>query len=83
MGHALIENRHGLVVQADATQATGKAERQAALAMIDRAETPAKTDQAAAARECTPPHLAVAAKSLCNQAVAWASESMSSSCPSV
>ena len=36
MGHALIENRHGLVVQADATQATGKAEREAALAMIDR-----------------------------------------------
>ena len=36
MGHALIENRHGLVVQADATQATGKAERQAALSMIDR-----------------------------------------------
>ena len=35
MGHALIENRHGLVVQADATQATGKAERQAALAMIE------------------------------------------------
>ena len=33
MGHALIENRNGLVVQADATQATGKAERQAALAM--------------------------------------------------
>ncbi len=27
MGHALIENRHGLVVQADATQATGTAER--------------------------------------------------------
>ena len=36
MGHALIENRHGLVVQADATQATGRAERQAALTMIDR-----------------------------------------------
>jgi transposase len=36
MGHALIENRHGLVVQADATLATGKAERQAALAMIER-----------------------------------------------
>jgi transposase len=36
MGHAMIENRHGLVVQADATQATGKAEREAALAMIDR-----------------------------------------------
>src|ERR1700730_6110602 len=36
MGHALIEKRHGLVGQADATQATGKDERQAALAMIDR-----------------------------------------------
>ena len=36
MGHALIENRYGLVVQADATLATGKAERQAAIAMIDR-----------------------------------------------
>ena len=36
MGHALIENRHGLVVQADATQATGTTERQAALAMMDR-----------------------------------------------
>jgi transposase len=36
MGHAMIENRHGLVVQADATQATGNAERQAALTMIDR-----------------------------------------------
>lgn len=36
MGHAMIENRHGLVVQADATAATGKAERQAALSMVDR-----------------------------------------------
>jgi transposase len=36
MGHALIENRHGLVVQADATHATGTAEREAALTMIDR-----------------------------------------------
>ena len=35
-GHALIENRHGLVVQADTTAATGKAEQAAALAMIDR-----------------------------------------------
>ena len=35
-GHALIENRHGLVVQADATEANGVAEREAALAMIDR-----------------------------------------------
>jgi transposase len=36
IGHALIENRHGLVVQADATQANGVAEREAALAMVDR-----------------------------------------------
>jgi transposase len=44
MGHALIENRHGLVVQADATQATGKAEREAALTMIDR-HAPGTTNQ--------------------------------------
>lgn len=36
MGHALIENRHGLVVQADATEANGTAERKAALALVDR-----------------------------------------------
>lgn len=36
MGHALIENRHGLFVLADATQATGEAEREAAPVMIDR-----------------------------------------------
>jgi hypothetical protein len=36
MGHTLIENRHGLVVQADTTQANGTAERGAALEMIDR-----------------------------------------------
>jgi hypothetical protein len=35
-GHAMIENRHGLVVQAEATQATGKAERATGLAMINR-----------------------------------------------
>jgi transposase len=35
MGHALTENRHGLVVQADTTEANGTAERQAALEMID------------------------------------------------
>jgi transposase len=35
MGHALMENRHGLVVQADATEANGVAEREAALEMID------------------------------------------------
>jgi len=36
MGHALMENRHGLVVGATLTQATGTAERQAALDMIVR-----------------------------------------------
>ena len=31
MGHALMENRHGLIVQGDLTQADGHAERRAAL----------------------------------------------------
>jgi transposase len=34
LGHVLMENRHGLVVQATATQATGTAERDAAVAML-------------------------------------------------
>ena len=33
MGHVLMENRHGLVVNATVTQATGTAEREAALAL--------------------------------------------------
>ncbi|HWQ12058.1 MAG TPA: transposase, partial [Roseiflexaceae bacterium] len=32
-GHAVIDNRHGLVVNAEVTPATGTAEREAALAM--------------------------------------------------
>lgn len=36
MGHTLMENRSGLVVQADLTQADGHAERRAALDMIHR-----------------------------------------------
>ena len=36
MGHALMENRNGLVVQADLTRADGHAERRAALDMIHR-----------------------------------------------
>lgn len=36
MGHVLMENRHGLVVDLMLTQATGKAEREAALSMLDR-----------------------------------------------
>jgi transposase len=35
IGHALTENRHGLVVEAGLTQATGTAEREAAAALID------------------------------------------------
>lgn len=37
MGHALMENRNGLVVDVETTQATGKAEREAALQMTARA----------------------------------------------
>lgn len=36
MGHVLMENRNGLAVDAALTHATGTAERQAALAMLDR-----------------------------------------------
>jgi len=36
MGHALMENRHGLVVATALTQASGTAERNAALALIGR-----------------------------------------------
>lgn len=36
LGHALMENRNGLVVEAELTRATGTAECEAALAMIDR-----------------------------------------------
>jgi len=36
MGHALMENRHGLVVDGTVTLATGLAEREAALDLLDR-----------------------------------------------
>jgi transposase len=36
MGHALMENRHGLAVGGEVTQATGTAEREAALGLVDR-----------------------------------------------
>jgi hypothetical protein len=35
LGHVLMENRHGLVVHATVTPATGTAEREAALALVD------------------------------------------------
>ncbi len=36
MGHALMENRHGLAVQGGISRATGTAEREEALALVDR-----------------------------------------------
>jgi len=39
MGHLLMENRNALIVDTALTQATGKAEREAALVMIDRRRT--------------------------------------------
>ena len=43
MGHALMENRHGLIVDACVTQADGHAERTAALVMIEaRADRPSR-----------------------------------------
>jgi transposase len=39
VGHVLMENRHGLVVDAELTRASGHAERLAALAMLDRLPT--------------------------------------------
>ena len=44
IGHALMENRSGLIVQADLTRACGHAERRAALAMI-HAHSPGSTRQ--------------------------------------
>ena len=40
LGHALMENRNGLVVAAEASQSATKAEREAALRMIDAAIAP-------------------------------------------
>jgi transposase len=36
LGHALMENRNGLLVDVEVTEATGTAEREAALTMLDR-----------------------------------------------
>ena len=44
IGHALMENRNGLIVQADLTRADGHAERRAALGMI-HAHSPGSTRQ--------------------------------------
>jgi IS5 family transposase len=47
LGHALTENRNGFAVAATVTQATGTAEREAALALLDQTAEP---EQAAAPR---------------------------------
>ncbi len=39
MGHLLTENRHGLVVDVELTEAYGRAEREAAVAMVERSTT--------------------------------------------
>jgi hypothetical protein len=44
MGHALMENRHGLVVQAEATEANGTGERKTALELLDR-QVPGTSNQ--------------------------------------
>jgi transposase len=77
MGHALMENRHGLVVQAEATEANGTVERTAALELLDR-QAPGTSnqltlgaDKAYDAREfvadlrqkCVTPHVAQKARS--------------------
>ncbi len=42
LGHALMENRNGLIVDAQATHATGTAERETALVMIERTRKPSR-----------------------------------------
>lgn len=42
MGHALMENRSGLVLDLLLTEATGRAEEEAALAMLDRRSLPSQ-----------------------------------------
>jgi transposase len=50
LGHVLIENRHGLVVAACATQSSATAEREAALAMLDeRGRSPEQVSEATVA----------------------------------
>ena len=43
--HTLSENRHGLIVDVHTTQATGTAERDAALVMLERRAAPRKPDR--------------------------------------
>jgi transposase len=49
-GHLLMENRNGLILDVLVTQATGTAEREAALAMLDRRQLPRRRVTLAADR---------------------------------
>jgi transposase len=49
MGHALMENRNGLVVGGQVTRATGTAEREAALSLVDRRRDPLRRRRTLAA----------------------------------
>jgi hypothetical protein len=62
MGHALMENRHGLIVQGDLTQANGRAERKAALDMLHR-HSPGSTRKLTLAR--TRPMMPLASQPIC------------------
>jgi hypothetical protein len=53
MGHVLMENRNGLAIDATLTHATGTAEREAALAMLDRREEPDAASRSAPTRPMT------------------------------
>ena len=53
MGHVLMENRNGLAVDAALTHATGTAEREAALAMLDRRRSRAAASRSAPTRPMT------------------------------
>mgnify|MGYP003352206558 CR=1 FL=1 len=54
MGHTLMENRHGLAVLGGVSQATGTAERDQALELIDRHRE--IEVQIAGLLLCTPPN---------------------------
>jgi hypothetical protein len=52
MGHALMENRNGLIVGAVTTTASGHAERQAALALIEPMRRARSRSRSAPTRAC-------------------------------
>ena len=55
MGHALMENRHGLLVDGRVSEANGTAEREVAETMLAGVPGPASDHRSAATRASTPP----------------------------